>query len=313
MNVNSKTKWKKRFNASMISLSRGVLVFGLCFIVLYPLYTRLVESVMTVADVYDSGVNYIPKNFTWDNFKEAAKILVFPRSLWQSVLLVSVVSLVQTFSCTVVAYGFARFKFKFNKPLFLVVVLMMMIPPDMLLAPYFLEFRSFDPFGLFTLFGIDPPVLLDSYWPFILLGLTCTGLKNGLYIFIMRQYFSGIPKELEEAAYVDGAGAIRTLFRIIMPGATAMMVTVFLFSFVWQWLDGIYTPVFCGAMDVIPSKISILANPFSNMENVDVNYMLSGALIQNAGIVLIISPLMLLYLFTQKFFVQSMERSGLVG
>lgn len=313
MTLRQKNKLKKRVSAWVVSLVRAVLIFGLCFVVLYPLYTKLVDSVMTVADIYDSSVTYIPRHFTWENFAEAAKILGYPSSLWQTVFLVTVVSAIQTFSCTIVAYGFARYSFRLNKLLFLAVILMMMIPPDMLLAPYFLQFRYFDIFGLFKLFTGEPLVLLDSYWPFVLLGCTCTGLKNGLYIFIMRQYFRGIPPELEEAAYVDGAGPFRTLVRIILPGATAMMVTVFLFSFVWQWLDGIYTPVFCSMMNVIPSKMGQLANPFSSMNTVDANYMLSGALIQDAGIVLVIAPLVILYLFTQKFFVQSMERSGLVG
>ena len=156
-------------------------------------------------------------------------------------------------------------------------------------------------------------MLLDTYWPFILLGMTCTGLKNGLYIFIMRQYFRGVPKELEEAAYVDGAGPLKTLIRIILPGAVSMMVTVFLFSFVWQWLDEIYTPVLCGNMNVIPSTFGNLLNPFTNLTSAGDTMVLTGALLQDAGIVLVIFPLVLLYIAAQKFFVQSMERSGLVG
>ena len=308
-----KIKLKKHAFQGMLSLLRGLFIGGLCFVVLYPLLTQLTSSVMSVADVYDSSVNYIPKHFTLEHYKNAADLLGFPSSLWNTVAMVTVISLLQTCSCTLAAYGFARFRFRFNGVLFGAVLLVMLIPPDVLMAPYFLQFRSFDLFGIIRAITGQPLMLLDTYWPFVLLGCTCTGLKNGLYIFIMRQYFRGVPKELEEAAYVDGAGPLKTLIRIILPGATSMMVTVFLFSFVWQWLDEIYTPVLCSGMNVIPSTFGNLLNPFANLTASGDTMVLTGALLQDAGIVLVIFPLVLLYIVAQRFFVQSIERSGLVG
>lgn len=304
---------KKRAFGLGISLLRGLFIGGLCFVVLYPLLTQLTQSVMSVSDIYDASVNFIPKHFTWEHYTAAADILGYPSALWNTILMVSVISLIQTASCTCVAYGFARFRFRGNGLLFGAVLAVMLIPPDVLMAPYFLQFRSFDVFGIVEALTGEPLVLLDTWWPFILLGATCTGLKNGLYIFIMRQYFRGVPKELEEAAYVDGAGPVKTLCRIILPGATAMMVTVFLFSFVWQWLDEIFTPVLCGSLNVIPSTFGNLLNPFAGMADAGDTMVLSGALLQDAGIVLVIFPLVLLYVVAQRFFVQSIERSGLVG
>ena len=106
----------------------------------------------------------------------------------------------------------------------------MVVPPDLMLMPLYLIFQG--------LHMIDTPL------PFVLMGLTCTGLKNGLYVFLLRQYFLGMPKELEEAAYVDGAGPLKAFATIMLPGAVPMMVTVFLFSCVWQWLDSLYSSVF---------------------------------------------------------------------
>ncbi len=313
LTTRQKNRLKKKAVKWGLAVLRAVFIGGLCFVVLYPLLTLVTSSVMSVSDIYDSSVRFIPKAFTLEHYGNAAKLLGYPSALWNTLLMVTVISVVQTCSCTLVAYGFARFRFRLNGVLFGAVLLVMLIPPDVLMAPYFLMFRNFDFFGIVQAMTGKPLMLLDTYWPFLLLGVTCTGLKNGLYIFIMRQYFRGVPKELEEAAYVDGAGPLKTLIRIILPGATSMMVTVFLFSFVWQWLDEIYTPVLCSMMNVIPSTFGNLLNPFSNMTGAGDTMVLSGALLQDAGIVLVIFPLILLYIVAQRFFVQSMERSGLVG
>lgn len=282
-----------------MSFLRLLFIGGICFVILYPLVTELSTSVMGVQDIYDSTVNYVPKHFTLSHYTEAMKLLKYDQTILQTILLVGTISFVQMVSSTFVAYGFARFDFKGNNLLFVAAILAMMIPPDVLLVPYYLQFRSLS--------------LLNTWWPMIILGLTCTGLKNGLYIFIMRQFFKGIPRALEEAAYIDGAGVFQTLVRVILPDSGAMMVTVFLFSFVWTWLDGTYIPVFCSNLNVLPTTIGALTNPFANLADSGNTQVLAGGLIQNAGIVLIIFPLLILYIVAQKSFVESVSRSGLVG
>ena len=152
----------------------------------------------------------------------------------------------------------------------------------------------------------------DSFVPMICFAITCTGLKCSLYIFLMRQFFKGQPHELEEAAYVDGAGPLRTFINIMLPGAVGMMVTVFLFSFVWQWLDSSYTTIFMQNVSLISTtygKLNYLWSDSAGSTSKD----LTVSLMRNAGIIIIISPLVVLYAFTQRFFVESISRSGLVG
>ena len=121
------------------------------------------------------------------------------------------------------------------------MLLTLIVPPQMIMIPLYLSFRYFDPLGLLPGNGIN---LLNSYWPFALTSATAMGMRNGLFIYIMRQYFRGMPAELEEAAYVDGAGALRTFFQVMLPSAVPVMVIVFLFSFVWQWNDDFYSTLF---------------------------------------------------------------------
>ena len=148
--------------------------------------------------------------------------------------------------------------------------------------------------------------------PFVLMGLTCTGLKNGLYVFLLRQYFLGMPKELEEAAYVDGAGPLKAFATIMLPGAVPMMVTVFLFSCVWQWLDSLYSSVFFQEIKTMTSALTGLGH-VNDMTGMGVSDPMAITLIKYAGIVLLILPMVVLYLFCQRYFVESIERSGLVG
>ena len=142
--------------------------------------------------------------------------------------------------------------------------------------------------------------------------MTGLGFKNGLYIFIMRQYYQGVPDELEEAAYVDGAGVFKTFVRIILPMSVPMMVTIFMFAFSWQWSDTFYTGVFFPSRDKFVFLSRIVKIPAS----LDTHYAGETAFttaINNTCGLLILSPLVIVYLFGQKSLVQGIERSGITG
>ena len=143
----------------------------------------------------------------------------------------------------------------------------------------------------------------------IILSVTATGYRCGLYILLMRQYFRGVPKELEEAAYIDGAGTFRTFVSVMLPSAKTMMITIGLFACVWIWLDADYAPTLMFEMPLLVNRVDMISSVLFSVPN-------SGTLISlysNAAVIVIILPLLILYLFTQKYFVQSIERSGLVG
>ncbi len=154
--------------------------------------------------------------------------------------------------------------------------------------------------------------LTNSFWPLIILSLSGLAFKNGLYIFMLRQFFRGVPDELEESAYIDGSGIMRTFFTIILPLSVPMMITVFLFSFSWQWTDEFYTGLFfTSTTDTIlmPDIIGIPASLVTDYAGQNLYY----SAIRNTCGIMIIAPLIVMYLFCQKFLVQGIERSGIVG
>ena len=155
--------------------------------------------------------------------------------------------------------------------------------------------------------------LINTPIPFILLSVTGLGFKNGLYIYMMRQFFKGVPDELEESAYIDGYGIFKTFFFIVIPLSVPMMITIFLFSFCWQWTDDFYTKAFFtnGKVWLMPDIIT-MPESLETSASYAAKALYESAVNNTAGIMIIL-PLVILYLFCQKSLVQGIERSGLVG
>lgn len=199
---------------------RTVMIVGFCFIILFPLFLRLSVAFRSKADIYDPTVLWIPRHFTLDNIKIAMEATQYFPALLNTFLISAGTTIVQLASCALAAYAFARLKFRGSGLLFGLVIFTIVVPPQTIMIPLYLTYRYFDLFGLIKLFtGKSSLNLIDTFWPFLISSATAMGLKNGLYIYIFRQFFRGIPKEIEESAFVDGAGVLRTFYRIMLPNA----------------------------------------------------------------------------------------------
>lgn len=290
-------------------LMRFVLLVGLSFMILYPVFVKFSASLKSTADMMDSTVVFIPKNPTLQNYKIVLNSVNYALTLLMTVLFCLIQSLLQLASCSLVAYGIARFKFKGHKLLFGMAVLTLIIPPQIILLPLYIRFHFFGITNIFQFSGIFSGVdLINTYWPFVLLSGTALGFKNGLYIYLLRQHFKNMPMALEEAAYIDGCGPFRTFLRIMLPGSVPMLVTVFLFSFVWQWNDTVYSGIFFPEIPTLANKLYGMV--FTTM---GAGTTLMSAVLESPKFFLLITPIVILYLFTQKLFVQSISRSGIVG
>jgi multiple sugar transport system permease protein len=301
-----------------ISLIRGLLLFGLCFMIIQPMLTRFATSLMQEKDLYDSTVVLLPRNVTLDNYRIVFDLTNFPKSMINTVWISFVVSVLQVIACTLVGYGFARYNFPLKKLWFACVVAIIIIPPQTIASPLFLHFRYFDIFGIFKSLTGEPISLLGSPLPYMLMCLTCMGLKDGLYIYMLRQYFQGIPKSLEEAAYVDGCSTRYTFFKIMLPDAMPTVLSCFLFSFVWQWTDLFYTRNFIPYNTTTKMYSTELASILTRMSryfaaSADVAVVVPPARQQqlvSIGVLICCIPLIILYIFTQRTFVESIAMSG---
>lgn len=142
--------------------------------------------------------------------------------------------------------------------------------------------------------------------------LSATGLafKNGLYIFLLRQFFKGVPNELEESAYLDGCGTFRTFMQIILPNSIPMLITVFMFAFSWQWTDNYYTKLFYTTTG--PTLLPDVIKVPSTMQTETMTNLQQAGIYNTAGLMIMI-PLIILYIFLQRYIVQGIERSGITG
>ncbi|HIW34554.1 MAG TPA: carbohydrate ABC transporter permease [Candidatus Paenibacillus intestinavium] len=302
---------------------RTLLVIGISFIIIYPILQKIAVAFKDKVDIYNPTIYMVPVNYTWENITLAMGILDYFPMLGKTLLFVVIMTLCTVASCALAGYGFARFNFPGNGILFGLVIVTILVPTTTLMLPYYLHFKSFDIFGIVEMITGKPGVnLLNSYWPSIITSATAIGLKAGLFIYIFRQFFKGLPKEIEEASLIDGAGGIQTFFRIMLPNAIPPIITVVLFCFVWQYNDTFYTTLFMNGMELMSLKVATLpsqANQFipelmgyspSSGFKADQNHV---AMIIDTGILLAILPLLALYLVVQRYFVESIERSGIVG
>lgn len=305
---------RRKTGTVLFKVCRALLLFGLCFLILQPLINKLSLSFMEQQDLYDPTVVSIPRHFTTDNYKIMNLLMSFWPSLLQTVIISGLIATLQVLACTLTGYGFARFNFPLKKLWFACVMLVIVVPPQTILAPLYLNFRFFDVFGIIKLITGEPLNLLNGIAGLALLAVTGMGLKSGLYIFMMRQYFRGVPKELDEAAQIDGCGKLRTFLVIMLPDAKPMITSCFLFAFVWQWTDSLYTSFFLTKYEVLSIKLVGVADKMLDYFFHAYGGSIPAAYTQTiiaTGMLACLAPLILLYLFAQKAFVESLSQTGI--
>lgn len=292
-------KAKKRVASAAWAGLRGVLLVSMCFVLLYPLLYMLSMAFRSNQDLYDPSVIWIPKEFTLENLQTVIDVMKYPVSLGNTLVIVLGSTLLQLFSCAVVGYGFARFQFRGKGLLFALVIFSIIIPPQILSNPLYVLYNRME--------------LLNNVLAFYLPATLASGIKSGFFIFIFRQFFRGLPSELEDSAYVDGCGPYRTFLYIILPNASAALLTVLLFSIVWYWNDFFYTNMFFSNTQTLTTSLyNIRAELVVDGVVTITDPVAFNAKLQ-AGCLLVVLPILLMYLFLQKYFTESAERTGIVG
>ena len=299
------------------SLLRALMVFGLCFLIIQPILAKISVSFMQERDLYDTTIVIMPRNVTLDNYALSAQLMNLNTAMLNTTLISLLTAFLQIIACTLAGYGFARFEFPLKKFWFACVILVIVIPPQTISSALFLHFRYFDILGIFKLLTGSTLNIKGSPLPYIMLSMTGMGLKNGLYIFMIRQYFKSIPQSLEEAAYVDGANSLGTFLRVMLPQAVPILVSCFLFSFVWQWTDIFYTRLFLPTANTmyLSMRLSGLGDSLRAYlaNTAGVNTPPVGRMMQiiSTGVLITAAPLILIYIFAQRWFIETISSTGL--
>ena len=309
-NINKAAKsalQKKAKNIAGTVLIYGLLIL-LTYVILFPFIAKISASFMSWNDMFDRTVTLIPRQPTLDNYRVVIAVTGYLRALGGSFFVSGIAAIAQTFICAMTGYALAKLKGKLSNIVMFIVILTILIPPQVILVPLFLRFRFFDILGIFSLITGGPLNLIDSVAPMTILSLTGFGLKNGLYIFVMRQFFKGVPEELEEAALIDGYSIFRSYIKIILPISVPMLITIFILAFSWQWTDTFYSSIFFSSFPVVARTTFIMPSLGGLHETA---YHANTLL--HTGALLAIAPIVILFVVMQKWLVTGVERSGIVG
>lgn len=311
---------KKLVNGSksfVAYIFRLVVLCAIGYIIIYPLLYMIGTSIKDKAAFFSSSRIWIPEGFDIGfNYSMAIDAINFWDGLGATLLLEIVAALIEICSCAIVAYGFARFKFRFKGALMACLFLTILVPETMIIIPRVVNYAKVDLFGILGLLdqltGVDLRLkLIGTPFSFWIPSLFAIGLRSGILIFIYIQFFKNLPHELEEAAWVDGAGPIKTFLKIALPSSTVVITTVTVFAIIWHWNDSYLASMYM--LEDFPLSVHLdrIAMTLSSMGYRDER--VGTKAIYMAACVLFVVPPLILYMILQRQFIESIDRVGITG
>lgn len=304
---------------------RLVILLGISYLVLYPIMTMVLQSITLPEDLYNQSRIWIPDHATFTNFVKMRTYFQYKEHLWITVRICVVSTFFQLLTCSLAGYGLARYRFKGNSLVFVMVILTIIVPIQTAQIPMYVNYQDFDFLGIGKLAGLvtgrELTVnLLETNWVYYVPAMFGSGLKSGLYIFLFRQFFKGMPMDLEDAGRVDGCNALQVYTRIMVPNTKPVFVTVALLSVVYYWNDSMISKMFINNVDNMPlmlyTETILTPSVLGAVQGGKIMAGMDGARYRvemYAGLLLVVAPLMVLYIICQKFFTECMDRSGIKG
>lgn len=304
--------FNRKVKSTILSLLRYFILICVSFVVLYPFLHIISSAIKTGEEMLDPSVIWIPKQVTLKTLQIAYKSMNYPVTLMNSAIFAFSGSLISMVICSITGYGFARFKFKGKSLVFGILIFSIIVPVQTVMIPLFVQIKYFDLFGigkiiqLFTgnKFTID---FYNTPFSYIMPTLFGSGIKSAFFIYIFRQFFKGLPGDLEDAAYIDGCGYFKTFLKVIAPSAQSAYLVVFILSLIWHWNDFQWIPMYYPYFRTLPSALESIVSTsgIRNAEFYDIYVW------QRAGGLLLVAPMLIFFGIMQKYFMQSIDRTGL--
>ncbi len=298
--IGAVVKTRPFYDHSKTVIKKILLYFFLidgAFLFLLPVLYMLLLSLFTAEDLVDPSIRWIPIHLHLKNYYDAFKLLSYPSSLINTVLLTASAIIGQTVFCGLAGYTLARLSFPGKKLILVLVLTVLVIPNQSLVLPNYVFFQKIG--------------LQNSIWPMMLPELVGNGLYSALFVFVFRQVFAGIPKDLEDAAAIDGAGLTKTFRLIVAPLAQNAYITVALFSFVFHWNE--YTRPLSYLGMAGQTKTLSLALGYFYLYNPSTNLPIASEAVKGAGVILVMAPVILIYIVVQKYFTEGIQLTGIKG
>ncbi|SEM33399.1 carbohydrate ABC transporter membrane protein 2, CUT1 family [Paenibacillus sp. cl141a] len=262
-----------------------VLILGACMMAL-PFVWMVLSSLKDLSQVFVVPPKWIPDPFIWSNYKDSLTALPFGRAYFNSFYINIIVVVSQLVTCSMAAYAFAKITFPFREPLFVLFLATMMVPGQVTIIPLYLIMKNIG--------------WLDTHLAIIV----PSALLNAFGVFLLRQFFRGIPKEMEEAAIVDGANRWTIYARIMIPLIKPALSALGIFTFLGMWNNFFNPLIFLSSTDKF--TVPMMLNLYRGMYATDWTLMMAGA-----SIALI--PVLIVYIIGQKYIIEGVTLSGIKG
>ena len=295
--LGSRTSYGLVFNVVLY-----LLLVAIGFVYLYPLLFMFVTSMKSPTDLLNPMVQWVPTGVYLGNYEKAFRVLDYPTTLVSSILVSVLPSLITAAVCSLVGYGLARYRFAGKTIVFGLILATFIIPAQNTVIPQMLTYKELG--------------LLGNIFALLLPAMFGQGYRSAIFILIFYQTFQSLPKVLEEAARLDGASDLKIFFQIALPAAVPAFIITIIFSIVWYWNETYLTVIFLeGGIQTLPMQLAKFTQAYQNLYPpgmVNIFDRLNEA-VKLAGTFLNILPLLVMYFVLQKWFVESVERSGVTG
>ncbi|MBM7837136.1 multiple sugar transport system permease protein [Alkalihalobacillus xiaoxiensis] len=254
---------------------------------LFPVAWMVFTSLKSLEQIVSNPLSLLPENWNWSNYIEVFQNHPFGTYLWNTSWYTVVTVVGTVFFSAMIAFGFARFRARGQTVLFALVLSTMMLPQQVVMIPQYLLFNSIG--------------WVDSYLP-----LTVPVIAGSAFlIFLLRQFYLGLPKELDEAVTIDGGGYFTIFFRIILPLSLPAMATAAIIEFMFRWNDLMGPLIYLNTQELYPLSLGLA--------NFTAAYAATPWQLLMAASVMAVLPPLILFFFAQKYFIQGVVISGTKG
>ncbi|MCI9135366.1 MAG: carbohydrate ABC transporter permease [Lachnospiraceae bacterium] len=277
---------RKKRTKTKVNKGSMILLIAFSVIMLFPFFWLIRSALMTDREIMTMPMQWLPSRPMFENFGEALTRAPFFRYFLNSILITGVNVVAQVFSASFIAFGFARFEFKGKNFWFAAILSTMMIPYTVLMIPQFIGWQTVGAYNTYL------PLTIPAFF------------GNAFHIFLVVQYYRGIPKDYDEAALVDGAGYLRIYTHIMLPMIKPVLCSVGVFAFMNTWNDFLGPLIYLDKemMKTVSLGLQIFIGQYTSSWN----------LMMAASCVAII-PMMIIFFFAQRYFIEGITFSGLKG
>lgn len=277
----------RKLRERIANIALELLMFALLLFFLAPTFWMISSSLKVSNEIFASPITWIPENPQWRNYVKIFEVLPLWRFTWNTFVVVTLAVIGTVISSAVVAYSFARISWPGREIWFSLLLATMMLPDVITLVPRFVLFSNLG--------------WINTWLPLIVPYWTAT---TAIYVFLMRQFFRGIPHELEQAAMIDGAGRLRILFQLILPLSVPVLATVAVFAIIQHYNDFLNPLIYINSQSLWTLSLALRAYNDTNVSNWELVF---------AAATFMLLPMVILFIFAQRYFVQGIATTGFGG